>query len=54
MVRIFELTREQLDKYVGDKGMGDLHKKVTGDAKSTVKNITGYGGKIVKALKKKK
>jgi hypothetical protein len=54
MVRIFELTREQLDKYVGDKGMGDMHKKVTGDAKNTVKIVTGYGKKIIDAFKKKK
>lgn len=52
MVRIFELTREQLDKYTG-KGADDLYKKVTGDAKSTVKNVTGYGKKIVNAFKKK-
>jgi hypothetical protein len=59
MVRIFELTREQLNKYVGhvktDQGgkIDDLYKNVTGDAKKTWKNVTGYGQKIVKAFKKK-
>lgn len=53
MIRIFELTREQLDKYVGS-GMDSLHKKVTGDAKTTWNNATKYGKQITNAFKKKK
>ncbi|MDR0741166.1 MAG: hypothetical protein LBF28_00120 [Rickettsiales bacterium] len=45
MFRIFELTREQLDKYAG-KGMDDLHKKVTGDFKTTRKNVKDWAKKI--------
>jgi hypothetical protein len=56
MVRIFELTREQLSKYVGSE-MDNLHKKVTGDAKTTWKNAQDWTKKIGAAagwIKKKK
>ncbi|MDL2296044.1 hypothetical protein LJC18_04535 [Lachnospiraceae bacterium OttesenSCG-928-E19] len=52
MVRIFELTREQLKKYVPLDG--SLHKTVTGDAKSVWKNTQTYGKKVVGLFKKKK
>lgn len=49
MFRIFELTREQLDSYVG-KGMDDLYKKVTGDTKTAVKLGQNLGKNIGKAI----
>lgn len=56
MLRIFELTREQLDKYVG-KGMNNLHDSVKKDAATTWKNANAYARKLTDAVgwtKKKK
>ena len=49
MLRIFKLTREQLDRYVG-KGMDNLHKQVTGDTKTMIKKATGIKDKIGTAI----
>ena len=49
MFRIFDLTREQLDSYVG-KGMDDLYKKVSGDSKKLVKNVKNAGSALGKAF----
>jgi hypothetical protein len=63
MIRIFELTREQLDKYTKSvkpsfgNDIDALHKKVTGDAKTTWKNAMDLGKKAGTAIgwiKKKK
>ncbi len=45
MFRIFTLTREALDKYVG-KDMAKLHGDVTKDTKSVWKNVQDYTKKI--------
>ena len=42
MFRIFNMTRQQLDSYVG-KGMDKLYNQVTGDAKKTVDNTKKLG-----------
>lgn len=52
MLRIFDLTREQLKKYTGGK-MDTLYKNVTGDAKSTWKNAKNVGKNISKVFNKK-
>ena len=49
MFRIFELTRKQLDSYVGS-GMDDLYKKATGDTKRVWANTKDWGKKIGKAI----
>jgi len=49
MMRIFELTREQLKNYAGD-GADSLYKNVTGDAKTTWKNAKDIGQKLGKAF----
>ena len=49
MFRIFNLTREQLNSYVG-KGMDNLYTQVTGDATKTVKNIKNLGTTLGKAF----
>ncbi|MDR2412991.1 MAG: hypothetical protein LBD50_02140 [Rickettsiales bacterium] len=45
MTRIFDLTREQLKKYTGEN-MDALHKKATGDIKTTWKGAKDFGKKI--------
>lgn len=45
MLRIFELTREKLDSYVGS-GMDSLYKSVTKDAKGTWKDAKDLGKTI--------
>lgn len=55
MFRIFDLTRKQLDAYVGGN-MDALHKQVVGDAKTVWKGAKDWGQKIGKAaglIKKK-
>lgn len=55
MFRIFDLTRQQLDAYIGG-GMDKLHKQVVGDAKTVWKGAKDWGQKIGKAaglIKKK-
>lgn len=55
MLRIFELTRERLNKYVG-AGMDNLYKQVNSDRKVLWKGTKDWGKKIVKAagwIKKK-
>lgn len=42
MFRIFNLTREQLDSYVG-KGMDNLYNQVKGDTKVLQKNVKNLG-----------
>jgi hypothetical protein len=49
MLRIFELTREQLDKYIG-KGMSNLHDDVKKDASATWKNANAYARKLTDAV----
>lgn len=56
MFRIFNMTRQQLDSYVG-KGMDKLYNQVTGDAKKTVDNTKKLGktlGTVFGWIKKKK
>lgn len=56
MFRIFNMTRQQLDSYVG-KGMDKLYNQVTGDAKKTVDNTKKLGKTLGTAfgwIKKKK
>ena len=56
MLRIFNLTREQLDNYVG-KGMDDLYNKVKNDTNTVWKNTKDWGKKVSTAIgwiKKKK
>ncbi len=56
MFRIFKLTQEQLDAYVGGKGMDGLYKNVTSDAKKLATNVKNIGTSIGKAagwIKKK-
>lgn len=48
MLRIFELTRKQLDKYVGP-GMDNLYKQVNSDRKTLWKGTKDWGKKIFKA-----
>lgn len=48
MLRIFELTRKQLDKYVGP-GMDNLYKQVNSDRKTLWKGTKDWGKKIIKA-----
>lgn len=49
MLRIFNLTREQLDNYVG-KGMDDMYKKVTKDTSSLLKGTKNWSKKIGTAI----
>ena len=49
MFRIFNMTREQLDSYVG-KGMDNLYNQVTGDSKKLVKNVKNWGTSLGKAF----
>lgn len=48
MLRIFELTRKQLDKYVGS-GMDNLYKQVNSDRKTLWKGTKDWGKKIFNA-----
>ena len=48
MFRIFNLTREQLDSYVG-KGMDSLYNQVKGDTNALVKRAKSWGPSIKKA-----
>ena len=48
MFRIFNLTREQLDSYVG-KGMDNLYNQVKGDTNALVKRAKSWGPSIKKA-----
>ena len=48
MLRIFELTRKQLDKYVGP-GMDNLYKQVNSDRKTLWKGTKDWGKKIFNA-----
>ncbi|MCL1902729.1 MAG: hypothetical protein FWG18_03850 [Alphaproteobacteria bacterium] len=50
MFRIFELTKEQLQKYTAEN-KGDLYKKVTEDLGYTYKTGKEVTGKVVKATK---
>ncbi len=55
MFRIFTLTREQLDKYVGG-GMNKLHDAVKKDTSTTLKNVTNFAkttGQAIGWIKKK-
>lgn len=49
MFRIFDLTREQLDSYVG-KGMDDMYNKVKGDSKTITTRIKNVGSSIGTAI----
>jgi hypothetical protein len=53
MVRIFELTREQLNKYVGGN-MDGLYKKVTGDTKTLWSITQNFGKTVGKIIRGKK
>lgn len=49
MLRIFELTRKQLDAYVGS-GMDKLHSQVMKDSKTVYNGAKDWGAKIGKAV----
>lgn len=49
MFRIFELTREQLQRYVGN-GMDKLYNSVKSDSKNLGKGISDWGKKVGKAV----
>ncbi len=49
MIRIFNLTKDQLNNYVG-KNMGELNKNVMADASSMRKNLANFGTGVGKAL----
>lgn len=49
MLRIFEMTRDQLNTYVGS-GMDKLYKQVSSDASGTWKNVKSLGNKVGTAI----
>ena len=49
MLRIFEMTRDQLNSYVGS-GMDKLYKQVSSDASGTWKNVKSLGNKVGTAI----
>ena len=49
MFKIFDMTRQQLDSYVG-KGMDNLYKQVKGDATKTLGNAKKIGTTLGKAF----
>lgn len=56
MFRIFDMTRERLNDYIG-KGMDGLYNQVRGDVKTLTKDAKKYGSSLAKAIgwiKKKK
>lgn len=56
MFRIFDMTRERLNDYIG-KGMDGLYNQVRGDVKTLTKDAKKYGASLAKAIgwiKKKK